>query len=122
MAVKKHGSSSEVKEFVEEMVVRRELSDNFCYYNENYDSLVIVNEFHRKCSSFDKFYSSRKVVTTGLRPHLTNTGTTNVSIFTPKRSSRRGSPMRMSGTLLRLLDCRSSLWNILLELRIDLIL
>lgn len=43
MAVKKHGSSSEVKEFVEEMVVRRELSDNFCYYNENYDNLVIIN-------------------------------------------------------------------------------
>ncbi len=41
MVVKKHGSSSEVKEFVEEMVVRRELSDNFCYYNDNYDNLVI---------------------------------------------------------------------------------
>lgn len=26
--------------FIEELVVRRELSDNFCYYNTNYDSLT----------------------------------------------------------------------------------
>lgn len=26
------------KAFLEEMIVRRELSDNFCYYNKNYDS------------------------------------------------------------------------------------
>ena len=39
--VKKNGSShsESVKSFVEESVVRRELSDNFCYYNEKYDSL-----------------------------------------------------------------------------------
>jgi len=24
--------------FLEELIIRRELSDNFCYYNENYDS------------------------------------------------------------------------------------
>jgi deoxyribodipyrimidine photo-lyase len=24
--------------FLEELVVRRELSDNFCYYNSNYDT------------------------------------------------------------------------------------
>jgi len=37
---KKASSHSEsVKSFVEEGVVRRELSDNFCYYNEKYDSL-----------------------------------------------------------------------------------
>lgn len=28
-----------VDAFIEEAVVRRELSDNFCYYNENYDSI-----------------------------------------------------------------------------------
>lgn len=28
-----------VDAFVEEAVVRRELSDNFCFYNENYDSI-----------------------------------------------------------------------------------
>lgn len=26
------------KSFLEEMIIRRELSDNFCYYNKNYDS------------------------------------------------------------------------------------
>ena len=25
--------------FIEECLVRRELSDNFCYYNENYDNI-----------------------------------------------------------------------------------
>lgn len=25
--------------FIEEAVIRRELADNFCFYNENYDSL-----------------------------------------------------------------------------------
>lgn len=28
-----------VDAFVEEAVVRRELAENFCYYNENYDSV-----------------------------------------------------------------------------------
>eukprot|EP01033_Poteriospumella_lacustris_P002510 gene2510-1820_t len=36
-AMKKGGSS--VDSFIEEAVVRRELTDNFCYYNPNYDSL-----------------------------------------------------------------------------------
>ena len=31
--------SESTSSFVEESVVRRELSDNFCYYNKNYDSL-----------------------------------------------------------------------------------
>ncbi|WP_287262359.1 hypothetical protein [Methanothrix sp.] len=26
-------------EFLDELIVRRELSDNFCYYNEHYDSM-----------------------------------------------------------------------------------
>lgn len=33
----KHAAS--VAAYCEEMVVRRELSENFCYYNEHYDSL-----------------------------------------------------------------------------------
>ena len=39
--VKKHGKShsESVASFVEEGVVRRELSDNFFYYNEKYDSI-----------------------------------------------------------------------------------
>lgn len=28
-----------VESFIEELVVRRELSDNFCWYNQNYDNL-----------------------------------------------------------------------------------
>lgn len=28
-----------MESFIEEAIVRRELSDNFCYYNENYDSI-----------------------------------------------------------------------------------
>ena len=28
-----------VEAFIEEAVVRRELADNFCYYNKNYDSI-----------------------------------------------------------------------------------
>jgi deoxyribodipyrimidine photo-lyase len=35
--LKKHPSS--VDSFVEEAVIRRELSDNFCFYNPNYDNL-----------------------------------------------------------------------------------
>jgi len=34
--------------FIEEAVVRRELSDNFCYYNENYDNLDGASEWARK--------------------------------------------------------------------------
>ncbi len=31
--------SKGVEAFVEESVVRRELADNFCYYNNKYDSI-----------------------------------------------------------------------------------
>eukprot|EP00917_Polyrhabdina_sp_WS-2016_P027045 GHVP01057851.1.p1 GENE.GHVP01057851.1~~GHVP01057851.1.p1 ORF type:complete len:374 (-),score=78.79 GHVP01057851.1:56-1177(-) len=31
--------SASVKAFVEEIVIRKELSDNFCWYNENYDNI-----------------------------------------------------------------------------------
>ena len=34
---KKHHGSADV--FIEEAVVRRELADNFCYYNDKYDSI-----------------------------------------------------------------------------------
>jgi len=39
--VRKHGKSHSggVASFIEEMVVRRELADNYCHYNERYDSL-----------------------------------------------------------------------------------
>ncbi|CAG7721498.1 unnamed protein product [Allacma fusca] len=39
LEVKKSSHKSAAAVFIEEAVVRRELSDNFCYYNDNYDSL-----------------------------------------------------------------------------------
>ena len=33
------GNKASVDAFIEEVVVRRELADNFCHYNENYDSV-----------------------------------------------------------------------------------
>ena len=35
-------------EFLEELIVRRELSDNFCYYNKNYDNPLGFPEWARK--------------------------------------------------------------------------
>ena len=31
--------STSVSAFIEEAVVRRELADNFCFYNNNYDNI-----------------------------------------------------------------------------------
>ncbi|XP_062136050.1 deoxyribodipyrimidine photo-lyase-like [Drosophila sulfurigaster albostrigata] len=59
-----------VEGFCEETIVRRELADNFCYYNENYDSLKGVSEWayqsleaHRKdkrspCYTLDELEQS----------------------------------------------------------------
>lgn len=33
-----NGSKESQKSFLEELIIRRELSDNFCYFNKNYDS------------------------------------------------------------------------------------
>ncbi|KAG5677767.1 hypothetical protein PVAND_007498 [Polypedilum vanderplanki] len=41
-------ASEKVSAFVEEAVVRRELSDNFCYYNKNYDNLNGITDWARK--------------------------------------------------------------------------
>ena len=42
----------EIKEsFLEELIVRRELSDNFCFYNANYDRLDAFPEWARKTLS-----------------------------------------------------------------------
>lgn len=35
----KHKYSASVDAFVEEAVIRRELADNFCYYNPKYDKV-----------------------------------------------------------------------------------
>ena len=34
-----NGNTESEKSFLEELIVRRELSDNFCYFNKNYDSV-----------------------------------------------------------------------------------
>ncbi len=44
--LKNHSDSSEA--FLEELIVRRELSDNFCYYNSEYDSFKGFHEWARK--------------------------------------------------------------------------
>lgn len=48
--VKKYKSSAQksVDGFCEEAIVRRELSDNFCYYNENYDNLNGITDWAMK--------------------------------------------------------------------------
>jgi len=48
--VKKHGkgSSEDKNGFIEEAVVRSELSDNFCFYNPNYDSIEGGSDWARK--------------------------------------------------------------------------
>jgi deoxyribodipyrimidine photo-lyase len=50
LAVKKYGKgqSESVAAFCEESIVRRELSDNFCYYNKNYDSLKGAYDWARQ--------------------------------------------------------------------------
>lgn len=43
---KKHSKAVEV--FCEETIVRRELADNFCFYNENYDKFAGLHDWARK--------------------------------------------------------------------------
>lgn len=38
--------------FLEELIVRRELSDNFCFYEPNYDNLAAASDWARE--SLDK--------------------------------------------------------------------
>ncbi|KAM9790339.1 CPD photolyase isoform X1 [Syngnathus typhle] len=44
-------ASQSVAPFIEELVVRRELTDNFCFYNENYDSVKGAYEWAQKSLS-----------------------------------------------------------------------
>jgi len=49
LLVKASKTASQEKEaFLEELIVRRELADNFCYYNENYDRVAGFPEWARK--------------------------------------------------------------------------
>ena len=44
----KQQERASVEAFLEETIVRRELSDNFCHYNDNYDSLTGATDWGRK--------------------------------------------------------------------------
>ena len=44
-----------VAAFMEEAIIRRELSDNFCHYNENYDSLKGANEWAAKSLDLHRY-------------------------------------------------------------------
>jgi deoxyribodipyrimidine photo-lyase len=44
LALNDFGNDESVASYLEELIVRRELSDNFCYYNNNYDDF---DGFHR---------------------------------------------------------------------------
>jgi deoxyribodipyrimidine photo-lyase len=45
---KKSISASEQEAFLEELIVRRELADNFCFYNELYDSFIGFPDWAKK--------------------------------------------------------------------------
>ena len=47
-------SPESTSSFVEETIVRRELSDNFCFYNENYDSLGGIYPWARESLEIHK--------------------------------------------------------------------
>ncbi len=46
-------ASESVASFVEELVVRRELADNFCFYNHNYDN-ISGEQTHRLSAGLKK--------------------------------------------------------------------
>lgn len=57
LSVKKYKSQfkDSVEAFCEEAIVRRELADNFCYYNDKYDSIEGTNEWARKTLNDHKY-------------------------------------------------------------------
>lgn len=46
-----NGNKESEKSFLEELIVRRELSDNFCYFNKNYDSFDGFHEWAKSSLS-----------------------------------------------------------------------
>lgn len=45
---KKSASAGEQEAFIEELIVRRELADNFCFYNEHYDNFTGFPDWAKK--------------------------------------------------------------------------
>ncbi|TNN54355.1 Deoxyribodipyrimidine photo-lyase [Liparis tanakae] len=62
MQVQHSGKSAglSVASFIEELVVRRELTDNFCFYNKKYDSYQMVTE--GKMHGFLRMYWAKKIL------------------------------------------------------------
>merc|ERR1712055_1210254 len=62
--VKKHAKSysESVAGFVEEAVIRRELSDNFCFYNKKYDSIKGATDWAQKTLNDHRMYWAKKVL------------------------------------------------------------
>jgi len=49
LEINKSETSKEAREeYIEQLIIRRELSDNYCYYNENYDSFVGFPDWSQK--------------------------------------------------------------------------
>ncbi|MEX0981382.1 MAG: deoxyribodipyrimidine photo-lyase [Bacteroidales bacterium] len=53
--LKRHGRDKNSEAFLEELIVRKELSDNFCHYNPDYDK---VNGFHDWAKKTHKEHAS----------------------------------------------------------------
>lgn len=76
--MKVSGHKSAKEGFMEELIVRKELSDNFCLYNENYDSVAGFPEWakktleeHRK-DAREYLYTKQQFETAKTHDHLWN--------------------------------------------------
>ncbi len=58
LEINKSGNLKNLEAYLEELIIRRELSDNFCYYNINYDSAEGFKDWARE--SLDKHNSDQK--------------------------------------------------------------
>jgi len=64
--VQKSGAPAQVKEaFLEELIVRRELSDNFCFYSASYDSLEGFPDWAKR--TLDEHRSDQRAYVYGLK-------------------------------------------------------
>jgi deoxyribodipyrimidine photo-lyase len=66
LQIKDCGVDEEIRnEFLEELIVRRELSDNFCFYNPHYDSMDGLHDWARK--TLDEHRSDKRKYLYSLR-------------------------------------------------------
>lgn len=105
-----------VSSYIEELVVRRELTDNFCFYNKKYDSVegqlilcLIPFLLHFFFFFFDRLIKilflicvcGTQVHMSGLRRPWEITPKTRGHIYTPGSSWRKQRHTTNCGTLLR---------------------